>query len=49
MGLLDLRPKTKREELFDRERELELLYKGLDRGYPLIAVLAASFLIVVCY
>ena len=39
IGLFDLRPKTKREDLFDRERELELLHKGIERGYPIIAVL----------
>lgn len=39
MGLFDLRPKTKRDDLFDRERELELLHRGIERGYPVIAVL----------
>ncbi|MEM4789072.1 MAG: ATP-binding protein, partial [Ignisphaera sp.] len=39
MGLFDLRPKTSREELFDREKELEELCKAIDRGNPLIAVL----------
>ena len=37
--MFDLRPKTRREDLFDRERELELLYRGIERGYPVIAVL----------
>jgi AAA+ ATPase superfamily predicted ATPase len=39
MGLFDLRPKTRREDLFDRERELELLHRGIERGYPVISVL----------
>ncbi|MEM4514048.1 MAG: ATP-binding protein, partial [Ignisphaera sp.] len=39
MGLFDLRPKTSREELFDREKEFEKLCKAIDRGNPLIAVL----------
>ena len=39
MGLFDLRPKTRREDLFNRERELGLLHRGVERGYPLIAVL----------
>lgn len=39
MGLFDLRPKTSREELFDREKELEELHKAIDHGDPLIAVL----------
>ena len=34
MGLFDLRPKTKREDLFDRERELELLHRDIERGFP---------------
>jgi AAA+ ATPase superfamily predicted ATPase len=39
MGLFDLRPKKRREDLFDRERELELLHRGIERGYPVISVL----------
>jgi len=39
MGLFDLRPKSRREELFNRDRELELLHRGVERGYPLIVVL----------
>ncbi len=39
MALFDLRPKTRREDLFDRERELELLHRGIERGYPVISVL----------
>jgi AAA+ ATPase superfamily predicted ATPase len=38
VGLFDLRPKTRREDLFDRERELELLHRGVERGYPVIVV-----------
>jgi len=37
--LFDLRPKTSRDELFDREMELEELHRSVERGYPLIAVL----------
>ncbi|NAZ11162.1 MAG: AAA family ATPase [Desulfurococcales archaeon] len=39
MALFDLRPKTRREDLFDRERELDLLHRGIERGYPVISVL----------
>jgi len=39
MSLFDLRPKTSRDELFDREMELEELHRSVGRGYPLIAVL----------
>jgi len=38
VGLLfDLRPKTRREELFGREKELAELYSALAR-YPLVVV-----------
>ena len=37
--MFDLRPKTRREDLFDRERELEELYRRVERGYPIIALL----------
>ncbi|BES82845.1 hypothetical protein PABY_24120 [Pyrodictium abyssi] len=30
--LFDPRPKTSRSELFDRERELEILYRAVERG-----------------
>jgi len=36
--LFDLRPKCRREDLFDRERELEELRKAVDRGRPLVAL-----------
>jgi AAA+ ATPase superfamily predicted ATPase len=39
MELFDLRPKKRREDLFDRERELELLHRGIERGYPVVSVL----------
>lgn len=39
MSLFDLRPKTRKEELFDRERELEELRRAVERGYPLVALL----------
>lgn len=39
MGLFDLRPKSRREDLFDRERELSELYRGVERGYPVVLVL----------
>lgn len=39
MSLFDLRPKTSRDELFDREMGLEELHRSVGRGYPLIAVL----------
>lgn len=39
VGLFDLRPKARREELFDRERELEELHKAAERGHPLVALL----------
>jgi len=39
VGLFDLRPKSRREDLFDRERELSELYRGVERGYPVIIVL----------
>lgn len=39
MGLFDLRPKSRREDLFDRERELSELYRGVERGYPVVVVL----------
>ena len=37
--LFDLRPKTSRKELFNREEELRTLDKVVDRGDPLILVL----------
>ena len=37
--LFDPRPKSSRRELFDRERELEILDKAAERGEPLITVL----------
>jgi AAA+ ATPase superfamily predicted ATPase len=39
VGLFDLRPKSRREDLFDRERELSELYRGVERGYPVVVVL----------
>jgi AAA+ ATPase superfamily predicted ATPase len=39
VGLFDLRPKSRREDLFDRERELSELYRGVERGYPVVIVL----------
>jgi AAA+ ATPase superfamily predicted ATPase len=39
VGLFDLRPKSRREDLFDRERELSELYRGIERGYPVVVVL----------
>ncbi len=37
--LFDLRPKSSRRELFDREKELGVLDKAVDRGDPLVLVL----------
>jgi len=37
--LFDLRPKSSRSELFDREKELEVLDRAADRGDPLVLVL----------
>ena len=37
--LFDLRPKTSRKELFNREKELKILDKVVDRGDPLVLVL----------
>ncbi len=37
--LFDLRPKTSRKELFNREEELNILDKAVDHGDPLILVL----------
>ena len=39
MALFDLRPKTSRIDLFDRDRELEELRKAVERKYPIIALL----------
>jgi AAA+ ATPase superfamily predicted ATPase len=39
VGLFDLRPKSRREDLFDREKELSELYRGVERGYPVVVVL----------
>lgn len=39
MKLFDLRPKSSREHLFDREVELNELYKAVDKKYPIIALL----------
>lgn len=39
MKLFDPRPKTSRDSLFDRERELEELHRAVDRGLPLVALL----------
>jgi AAA+ ATPase superfamily predicted ATPase len=39
VGLFDLRPKSRREDLFDRERELSELYRDVGRGYPVVLVL----------
>ncbi|MGC9187556.1 MAG: AAA family ATPase [Fervidicoccaceae archaeon] len=39
MKLFDLQPKTRREDLFDRERELQELHSAIEKGYPLIALL----------
>lgn len=37
--MFDLRPKTSRDELFNREMELEELHRSMERGYLPIAVL----------
>ena len=37
--LFDPRPKTSRHDLFDRERELEVLDRAAERGEPLVLVL----------
>jgi AAA+ ATPase superfamily predicted ATPase len=39
VGLFDLQPKCRREDLFDRERELSELHRAVERGYPLVALL----------
>lgn len=39
MKLFDLQPKTTREDLFDREKELNELHKAIDKDYPLTALL----------
>lgn len=39
MKLFDLQPKCRREDLFDRMRELSELHKAVDRGYPIVALL----------
>ncbi|MEM3948374.1 MAG: ATP-binding protein [Zestosphaera sp.] len=39
MGLFDLRPKSLRSELFDREEELDVLHRALERGYPLTVLM----------
>ncbi|MEM0062099.1 MAG: ATP-binding protein [Ignisphaera sp.] len=39
MALFDVRPKSRREELFDRERELGELGSAVSRGHPLILLL----------
>lgn len=39
MKLFYLRPKERRDELFDREKELEGLHNAVDHGYPIIALL----------
>jgi AAA+ ATPase superfamily predicted ATPase len=39
LKLFDLQPKTRREDLFDRERELQELHSAIEKGYPLIALL----------
>lgn len=39
MALFDLRPKYRREDLFDREKELKELHKAVDQGKPIIALI----------
>ncbi len=39
MGLFDPRPKTRREDLYDRDEELKLLCRSLHRCEPLILIL----------
>lgn len=39
MKLFDLQPKCRREDLFNRMRELSELHKAVDRGYPIVALL----------
>jgi len=39
MTLFDPKPKKNRNELFDREKELEELKKAVDKRYPIIAIL----------
>ena len=39
VALFDLRPKYRREDLFDREKELEELHKAVDQGKPIIALI----------
>jgi AAA+ ATPase superfamily predicted ATPase len=36
MSLFDLRPKTSRDELFDREMELEELHRSVEREFKLL-------------
>lgn len=39
MTLFDLRPKCRREDLFDRDKELQELHKAFEQGKPLIALI----------
>jgi AAA+ ATPase superfamily predicted ATPase len=38
VALFDLRPKYRKEDLFDREKELGELHKAVDQGKPIIAL-----------
>jgi AAA+ ATPase superfamily predicted ATPase len=39
VALFDLRPKTSRNDLFDRDKELEELRRAVEKKYPIIALL----------
>ncbi|MEM2370993.1 MAG: hypothetical protein QXY49_07290 [Thermofilaceae archaeon] len=42
MSIFNLRPKTSRKDLFNREEEPEQLHTALEQGYPLVVVLGLS-------